>query len=406
MINEIKQVVKANKLPALMVFVAFCTILGPTAKFVNSYIYYAALGIFAIFNFGGNNTKVSAAYIALIIGAVASLTFNDVLPEFKAWQRLLFFGTMIIPISSFIENDKFRIKRLYAFNFTLWMSVFVGVASFICYLFGINFMYNFVSGEYSINTAGWFGGITVHSMLMGPVSALGATFMTWYVTDGAARNKKKRYMYYFCIFACVAAAILSASRGSTVAAVLGSAVVYLLRNGKSGGKITTGLLGLLFIGIVIQPLMTPFTAMLMEKQSRNIESGGTFESRQGKWENRIEEFESSPIYGSGFCTVSANSSDYSEGGIVETGTSWLAVLSMLGIVGAICIFVIVFKPVMLIYRRMNRTDVLFFGIFCVFLLHMATEGYIFAGGNFMFFCFWLFVGAMHAYLSNPNYKFV
>ena len=58
-----------------------------------------------------------------------------------------------------------------------------------------------------------------------------------------------------------------------------------------------------------------------------------------------------------------------------------------------------------IYQRCNRNDALFFGIFCVFLIHMSTEGYIFAGGNFMFFYFWLFVGSVHAYIKTPNYKF-
>lgn len=389
----------------MLAFVAVATIVGPTVRIFNTYVYYAAMTAFFAFNIGSKRFSFNPTYILLILGALASLTFNDVPPVFNAWQRLAFFVLMSLPISPMLSNNKFCMNRMKALNFVLWMSAGIGIASFFCYLMGINYMVNFFTGENSVNNAGWFGGITVHSMLMGPVSALGATFMTWYATGATFRTKRNKYIAYGVVFACLAAAMLSASRGSTAAAIIGSAVVYILRNGKSGSRMTSSLIGLLFIGMVAQPLLSPFTDMVMQKQSENIASGSTFSSREIKWENRIDEFVSNPLVGSGFCTVGINTDDYSQGGIVETGSSWLAVLSMMGIVGVISIFLIVFKPIFTIYRRMNRTDVLFFGIFCVFLLHMATEGYIFAGGNFMFFYFWLFVGSVHAYLKTPNYEF-
>lgn len=405
MIKELIQQIKSNKVAFMLAFVAIATIVGPTFRIFNTYVYYAAMAAFFVLNIGGKGLGFNATYILLILGALASLMFNDVPPVFNAWQRLAFFILMSLPISPMFSNEKFCDNRLKALNFVLWLSAGVGIASFFCYLLGINYMVNFVTGENSVNNAGWFGGITVHSMLMGPVSALGATFMTWYATGKTFSSKRNKYIAYGAVFLCLAAAMLSASRGSTVAAIIGCAVVYILRNGKSGSRMTSSLIGLLFIGMVAQPFLQPFSDLVIQKQEANVASGSTFSSRESKWDNRMDEFMSNPLVGSGFCTVGVKTDDYSQGGIVETGTSWLAVLSMLGIVGVISIFLIVFKPIFTVYHRMNRTDVLLFGIFCVFLLHMATEGYIFAGGNFMFFYFWLFIGSVHAYLKTPNYEF-
>lgn len=402
MFSRIKQ---QDRLSFMLAIVAVCTIMGPTAPFINTYVYYVAMALFAITSLGGSDKRLNIAYIILILGAVASLITNNVPPVFNAWQRLIFFILMSIPISPMIESQLFRNRRLKALNYMLWLSVFVGVVSFFCYLVGVNYMYNFISGEYSVNSAGWFGGITVHSMLLGPVSALGASYMTWYSTGTNFSNRINKYISIACIFFCIAAAMLSASRGSTVAAIVGCVVIYMLRKGRIDSKMTGSIVSLLLIGILAQPLLQPFSAMVIAKQEANIESGGSFASRQSKWQSRIEEFESNPFWGSGFATVGAKSGDFTDSGIIETGTSWLAVLSMLGIVGVICIWIIVFQPMIRFYRRCNRNDVLFLGIFCVFLIHMSTEGYIFAGGNFMFFYFWLFVGSIHAYLKTPDYKF-
>ena len=398
------EIIRQNVIPFILAFVAVCTIIGPTASFINIYVYYAAMALFAITSLGNDKLSFKITYIFLLLGAIASLIANDIPSLFNAWKRFLYFILMSIPISPMIESRLLRIRRLKAFHYILWFSAFIGVSSFFCYLMGINYMYNFMSGEYSVNLAGWFGGITVHSMLLGPVSALGATYMAWYSMCTHLSSKRNRLILLICVFLCIAAAMLSASRSSTVAAIIGCVVVYMLRNGKVGSKITGSLFGLLLIGILIQPLLEPFSAMVMEKQNSNVVAGGTFESRKGKWQNRIEEFESNPLFGCGFAVVDVNSGDYSDNGVIEPGSSWLAVLSMLGIVGVICIWVIVFQPMIRIYKRCNKRDVLFFSIFCVFLIHMFTEGYIFAGGSFMFFYFWLFAGSVHAYLKVPKFN--
>lgn len=405
MLKELFKQIRDSKIAFMLSFVAIGTIIGPLTSIINTQLYYLCMALFAVSCINGKSQRINKQFIFLLLVAAASIIFNNPPSLFKPWERWAFFTFMCFPISPLFENEKFRRHRLNAFKFLLWLSAIVGVSSFFCYLLGINYMRNFYTGEYSVNNAGWFGGITVHSMLMGPISALGATFITWEVSCAKTNFVKNRYIAYFIIFACISSALLSASRGATAAAIIGCSVVYMLRNGKQGSKMTNGLIGLVFIGIVTQPLLKPFTTMIAEKQNKNLDGGSTLLSREGKWEGRINEFASSPIIGIGFCVVNVNSEDYDEvTGTIETGTSWLSILSMLGIFGVILIWKLVFKPMVRLYKRMNRQDVLFFGIFCVFLLHMATEGYIFAGGNFMFFCFWLFTGALHAYLNTSNSK--
>lgn len=395
--------IKSEFVPFFMAFIAVGTIIGflvfPTD------LYYIALALFAIAGLSGGNFNINWHYIILFFGAFLSLVTNDAAPIFRAWERLFFFILISIPISPFLTSGKLYIYRLRALKYMLVFSVIIGIGSFAAYLLGINYMVNFIDGNNTVTNVGWFGGITVHSMLLGPTTALGATFAMWYMTGTTFKNILYKYMSYGFVFACFASTLLSASRSSSLACIVGCTIVYIYRNGMGKSNVLTGLIGLLLIGVLLQPLIEPFAQGVLVKQNANVEAGSIFSSREGKWVNRLEEFVSNPIVGSGFATVNVHSDDYSNNGIIEPGTSWLAVLSMLGIIGVFCIYKIVFAPIMKLYRSgPNRTGILLLGLFAVFFLHMMTEGYIFAGGNFMFFYFWLYIGALHAYLNDPTFE--
>lgn len=391
--------IKANKVSFLLAFVALGTIIGPL-RFPQPF-YLASLLVFMI-AYMKQVGKMNGPWMFLLIVACLSLLLNDWLPLFKAWQRLALFVFVTMPISPLFHSPNMEKARIKTFNFVLILSFVVAVSSVICYFLGINYMTSHSFEGDSLDEAGIFGGITIHSMLLGPISAVGATYVTWRFSAVREVTKKQRFIYLSLIFSCFAAVLLSASRGSTVAAAVGSSVVFLLREGKVSTKMISGIVGILLTGLIAQPLLEPFTKGIKEKQSNNVSQGSTFSSRESKWTTRLDEFTSSPIWGIGFATVSKESGDYSGKGVIEPGSSWLAVLSMTGILGALAIVLIVFVPIVKIFRRLNHTDVLLFGIFCVFLIHMATEGYIFAAGGFLFFYFWLYVGAAYACLKNPD----
>ena len=69
---------KKNRISFILAIIAICTILGPTAPFINTYVYYVAMALFAITSLGGSDKRLNIAYVILILGAVASLITNGV----------------------------------------------------------------------------------------------------------------------------------------------------------------------------------------------------------------------------------------------------------------------------------------------------------------------------------------
>jgi len=107
----------------------------------------------------------------------------------------------------------------------------------------------------------------------------------------------------------------------------------------------------------------------------------------------MAEFASSPIIGIGFQTVSLTGSDSpNRRGNIEPGSSWLAVLSMTGIVG-LCFVLIIFYRAWHVSKYVNNNNtILFQGLLLFMSIHMLVEGYIYAGGSFLCMLLWLIIG--------------
>ena len=135
-----------------------------------------------------------------------------------------------------------------------------------------------------------------------------------------------------------------------------------------------------------------------------------FASREERWSHRINEFTNSPFVGIGFAAISPEYTDeYNiELGIVEPGSSWLTVLSMIGIMGALPIILIIINTwngLKAIYNN-NTEDysILLSGLLSLFYVHLIAEGYIFAGGSFLCFLFWLTLGISYSYPRIYKYQ--
>ena len=61
---------------------------------------------------------------------------------------------------------------------------------------------------------------------------------------------------------------------------------------------------------------------------------GILDSRSNLWDDRLREFTNYPIFGVGFAEIDIiHDNNYTKDGVIELGSSWLGLLSMLGIVG-------------------------------------------------------------------------
>ena len=176
----------------------------------------------------------------------------------------------------------------------------------------------------------------------------------------------------------------------------------------------TALKKVVFFAIVsalIGALMTvQWSDVLVEGLSRKAGATSLMnaETRWDMWAQRVVEFRSSPVVGIGFGTVDiagGSGSAFADDGKVETGTSWLAIASMLGIVGSIAILAIFLQAAHSLRRMGNRGHRLVAGYLAALLVmwsvHMFAEGYILAAGSFLFANVWLLIGTISALDRDP-----
>lgn len=395
--------IRQNWLPITMVFVPAGLFLGPLPH--SSAVYYGLLIILAGLAFIKNKKTSSAALFFLMVCAL-SIVCGNADPLFRPWERLGLFAFLLAAYFPVFQSDYFDRLRAKIFPLMLYVMVFTSVGSFIGYFGGINYMNRFDASPYSIDTVGWFGGLTKHSMMLSPICALSLTILAWYFIE-RSKTKKERVIVACAAFASFCCMLLTASRGGNAAGVAGVILVLFLKYRSRIGKILQiGIIGIA-LAAILSPIYMPFADKVMSKQHTNEEAGSTFSSRESHWEHRMEEFSEYPVLGYGFCAIDTdNIGEYMPStGIVEPGSSWLAVLSMTGLAGMTCFVILLYSTITRLYRNLKReTDpwaLLHLGILTVFSVHFIAEGYVFSGGGALCFLFWFFFGCAYSYARNP-----
>lgn len=327
----------------------------------------------------------------LIVAMLIYFTLNIVLEsppsEFRSWARLGVFVLLLLCTTPLLHGRTLSKVRKQVFYAVMWLASVLSVLTFFCYFLGINYMY--ISADVSIyNTAGVFGGLFNQSMMMGPVAGGCAVFLSYqYFT-----TKNKWYLVF--AICCIGAVFLSASRSSFMCTFAGILVMLY----KATGGQTRFIKVLTIVALIASltfPLWGTITDGLVSKQANNIEAGSTFSSRENKWDARIAEFESSPLLGIGFASIDGRLDDVGGGGVVEPGSSWLAVLSMTGLIGFFFFFSVIFTCYKYCNKMREQEDALLLGLLALFAVHMIAEGYVFAAGGFLCFFLWMVIGACY-----------
>lgn len=307
---------------------------------------------------------------------------------FRPWERYVLFSLMLAANSPLLQGGRNRHYRSMIFKIVLFSCAFLGAGSFFARFVGINYG---SLGLQEIGTGvGLFGGLTLHSMLLGPIAGIGSLYMSmmWYRT--------KRRIWLFFAVCCLLSVMFSASRSALMAAIAAN-VVMLYKMSGTGSRFAKYGMSAVIIGALSYPLWSGALDDVMAKQSANVEAGGTFESRSSKWEARVAEFKSSPLVGVGFAAVDLNNAKAmddtnADSGVVETGSSWLCIFSMTGLIGALLLLPLFFTAFMTAWRSHAQYASVVVGMLVLFYVHMLAEGYALAGGSFLAFCLWLSVG--------------
>lgn len=376
-----KKVTTMNRQTLLYAVVCVLPVVGFVPHLPSLVVYLAAI-LYAAYCL-----KKSRGFDGLMLALVIYIPIELLIAQpsgiFRPWPRYVFFALLLVNVSPLLQSAVLRQYREDIFKCVMWTCAFLGVGSFFAYFLGINFM-KVAAGDYILHSS-LFGGLTTHSMMLGPIAGIGACCLT---NRAMTRGKATDWIWVFISLFTV---LLSASRSATMAAIAGVSITIYYKSGTVS-KFAKYIVLAILILVSSNPLWEGALDGVLEKNGSTSELN--FDSRAELWDERVEEFASSPLVGVGFCAIDTDASyglDISSGR-VETGSSWLIVLSMLGIIGAFIVVPIVFRAFILVRRRKDDLKAVLAGVLILFFVHMAAEGYIFAGGSFLAFMFWLTVG--------------
>lgn len=347
--------------------------------------------------------KTGTALVLMAAACILSLVFNQPSAIFQPWSRLGYFLVLLLALTPLTASRPLNEFRLNLFLWLMRFCVFIGAGSFAGYFLGINYMRQNTSGM--INVAGLFGGLVWQSITLGLLAGLGLVYLTVLHMENRNSGPRELYIRLGLMVACLGSILLSASRSALVATLAGVAYVFFMYFRHSPKKLFRVLLVLFFLGIVLVPFVQRFGANTLAKQQANVGMGSAVASRSHLWEDRGNEFASSPLYGVGFASQKIVSFKQSlVTGIIEPGTSYGAVFAMTGLLGGIPFLFILFGN---LFKRAFRTP----GsppvsapqaALALFSVHMIAEGYVFAAGSGLSAVFWATIGGAYACRNLPD----
>lgn len=375
-----------NKPTLFFCLIAINPVMGFTPNLPSIVFYFALIG-YAIYNLLLRIDVFNKSLLVFLTYLPLALIVNSPDAVFHSWERYILFAMLVLCVSPVITSKETIRNRRNMFKIVLLVCVIIGVGSFFAKLFGVNYMKTY--NRDFMSKAGLFGGLTTHSMMLGPIAGIGALYMAYI----AYLSRKKLYWVLSSLSAI--SVLFSASR-SALAAMVAGFTIMLFRLSGSVNKFAITSVICIMIGTASFPLWGSALDSVRAKHEGNIKAGGAINSRDKLWTSRINEFRNSPIFGVGFCAIDRTTSKDmnldKRTGMVESGSSWLIILSMTGFIGAILLIPVFVRSYFTAYRDEDSFSALVCGILTLFFVHMIAEGYIFYGGSQMAFMLWLTVG--------------
>lgn len=363
-------------------------------KFEVESIKYFVLLITFFVSFSSSKTKLSLYLIPLIIAAILSVLFNNIPSKFNASFRLVAWIMLIVAVGPFLKTQvSLKIKEYIFYTFPKFCLV-ITVLSFFYWFF-----------SFQVYGKGFFTGLMRHAMLISPIGniALVYCFIKFTLTD-----KKKQKIFYALLMAIsLTVALLGASRSSLLGAFFALSIIFYASYRKLFNRILIfNLFMIPFYGayfyykVDVKKKMIYTTSDVNRNVLEGLNRKSTNNSREELWLDRINEFVSNPLFGSGFVSVDEdvieNKKYIREGGNVEFGSSYLALLSTLGIFGLIGFLYLLFGIWKLLKQnRFNintKTKYLMAMYIAFFAVHLVFEGYIFGVGSFISLVLWAVIG--------------
>jgi O-antigen ligase len=327
----------------------------------------------------GGVARLNWRGLAVILAAGVSLcrceSFDYSLTRWLGWTLML---VTVGPVNNSRLAQQFRRSTLTTITavFTL-----VTIASAAWWVVGLP---NLGRGD--------FTGVMWHSMTLGPLAAVTGLVALARATRGSAA--------WYGVFACAClVAVLAASRSAIAAMVLGVMVIVILRM-KRRPILSMTMLAVALVGAVApETTLDVLGGLLPERITGGLSRKQWDHTRELHWQARWDEFCASPLTGVGFAVGWEGSIGYNdETGAIETGSSYLSILSMTGILGATAFLWLTFSLARRTWRRWpslaprEKLQTASLGAF--WSVHLGAEGYIYAVSSLMGLAFWLWLGCL------------
>jgi O-antigen ligase len=360
----------------------------PTAVYAFFFLFAFAIVV------AGSKPKFLMLAALFLMGCTVSVFINDIPEYFHSGERLLSFLFIFLCISPFVYTQKLSNFRIYLFRYSTFFIAGIIVLSILGKFTGI------YSGT---NALGLFQGLTVHSMLLGPLSAMTLLFSLWKVNSITKNNKiRNRYILIICFsFICL---LLAASRGAIIGAIIGMLVMFVSIYKKKLRDLVKVVFILLIVLVSTSSLWTGYLDGIIKKNEATSSEDGLVSARSELWTYRIQEFNENPLFGIGFSTSKFGLID-TEVGQIEPGTSWGAIFAQIGLFGGLPFLLLIVYYFNFLIRSQDKFNngSLLLGMLCFFVIHWFAEGYMLASGGFLFFYAWLLLGVIDAYRRNKHY---
>lgn len=388
------QQIKFNKIfAAIVALFAINNVIYFTPGFFGV-LYYGVISFFILIAiWGGGRLRINIEMWVLYAVCWLSILGNDISSVFKAEFRCICFMLVTLLLTPALSSEFLSLFRQNVLRYLLDCCIIISVLSFVGRFLGFS--------VYLANTGMWCG-ITAHSMLLGPIA--GVSIITTLYKLLTEKSSKKIITHYrlFALASGIFCLIGSASRASILAALIG-AFVLIIRKGS-----VKKIVPLIFIGLIVCITSLSFISSLWENvaQKNKNESTLNLDSRTDLWKQRLIEFKENLFWGVGFASIEddaeGNQGD-SSGGKIEPGSSWLIILSMLGVLGGVSTLLLLNNTVACLTQcKQKDLSILLFSLSVFWAVEMCAEGFVFASGSFLFFMLWSLVGAIEGATHLPE----
>lgn len=347
-----------------------------------------SLALLAGFAFlaGGVGPRVSVA-LMMVAAATSIATCEDA--HFAA-ERWVAWSLLLLSIGPLNSNPIAKVIRRGAFSLQMTILLWTTALSAAWWIVGLPSL-----------GRGDFTGVTCHSMTLGAMSCLGGVWALVRMLENPAPIWRLLY------FVSIAVGMLAASRSALAALALATLVAIALRVRNNPLPFAAVVLFAGVATIAPSALINLLGTATPDQLAEGLSKKELNHSREHHWEARWDEFASSPYTGVGFASGWYDTAGVSEDtGSVEAGSSYIAILSMTGVVGAVGFGIVIASIAWrfaLTTQRMPRhlvTEIACFGAY--WFVHLGAEGYVYAVGSLMGMTFWLWIGRVYDMLEQAT----